>query len=86
MLLLNIQSVVIGLVVGLGDVGRTDAVTYLTNERGTSTQSVDIGTIGTLAKGADDRLTRNEHLLAVLIFADDTISRNLLTRIFRMGR
>ena len=86
MLLLNIQSGVIGLVDGLGDVGRTDAVTYLTNERGTSTEGIHIGTVGTLAKGADDRLARNEHLVAVLILADDTISRNLLTRIFRMSR
>lgn len=86
MFLLNIQSCVIGLVDGLGDVGRTDAVAHLTNERSTSTQGIHIGTIGTLTKGADDRLTRNKHLVAVLILADDTIGRNLLTRIFRMSR
>ena len=86
MLLLNIQSCVIGLVDGLGDIGGTDAVAYLTDERGAPTEGIHIGTVGTLAKGADDGLAWNEHLVAVLILADDTISRNLLTRIFRMGR
>ncbi len=86
MILLNIQSGMIGLVDGLGDVGRTDAVAYLTDERGTSTEGIHIGTIGTLAKGADDRLARNEHLVAVLILADDTVGSNLLTDIFGMGR
>ena len=76
----------VGFVDGLGDVGGTDAVAYLTDEGGAAAEGFDIGTVGTLAKGADDRLARNEHLLAVLIFADDTISRNLLTRIFCMSR
>ena len=58
-MLLNIQSGVIGLVDGLGDVGRTDAVAHLANKRGTSTEGIHIGTVGTLAKGADDRLTWN---------------------------
>ena len=86
MLLLNIQSSVIGLVDGLGDVGGTDAVAYLTDEWGTTAEGIDIGTVGTLSKGADDRLARNKHLVAVLILADDTIGSNLLTYIFSMGR
>ena len=86
MLLLNIQSGVIGLVDGLGDVGGTDAVTYLTDERGASAEGIDIGTVGTLAKGADDRLAWDKHLVAILILADDTIGSNLLTHIFGMGR
>ena len=86
MLLLNIQSCVIGLVDGLGDISRTDAVAYLANKRSTSAEGIDIGTIGTLTKGADDRLAWNEHLVAVLILADDTIGSNLLTDVFGMGR
>jgi hypothetical protein len=77
---------VIGLVDGLGDVGRTDAVAYLTDERGASTKSIHIGTVGTLAKSTDDGLAGNEHLVAVLILADDTIGSNPLTHIFGMGR
>ena len=86
MILLNIQSSMIGLVDGLGDVGRTDAVAYLTDERGASTEGIHIGTIGALAEGTDDRLARNEHLVAVLILAHDTVGSNLLTNIFGMGR
>ena len=86
MILLNIQSGMIGLVDGLGNVGRTDAVAYLTDERGTPTEGIHNGTVGALAEGTDDRLARNEHLVAVLILADDTIGSNLLTYIFSMGR
>ena len=76
----------IGLVNGFGDVGGTDAVAYLTDERGASSEGIDISTIGTLTKGTDDRLTGNERLVAVLILADDTVGRDLLTDIFGMGR
>ena len=85
-IILDIQRGVIGLVDGLGDVGGTDAVAYLTDKRGTAAEGIDIGTVGTLAKGADDRLARNKHLVAILILADDTIGSNLLTYIFSMGR
>jgi hypothetical protein len=77
---------VIGLVDGFSDVSGTDAVAYLADERGTLAEGIDIGTVGTLAKGADDCLARNEHLVAVLILADDAIGSNLLTGIFRMSR
>ena len=76
----------IGLVDGLGDVGGTDTVAYLTDERGAAVEGIDIGTVGTLAKGADDRLAGNEHFLAVLILADDAIGSNLLTGLFGMCR
>ena len=76
----------IGLVDGLGDVGWTDAIAYFSDERSASAEGIDNGTVGTLTKGADDRLARNKHLVAVLILADDAIGSNLLTRIFRMGR
>ena len=46
----------IGLVDGLGDVGGTDAVAYLANERGTAAEGIHVGTVGALAQGADDRL------------------------------
>ena len=48
---LDIQGGVIGLVDGLGDVGGTDAVAYLTDERGTSAEGIDIGTVGTSRRG-----------------------------------
>ena len=86
MLLLNIQSGVIGFVDGLGDVGGTDAVAYLADEGGTMAKGIDIGTVGALAKGADDRLARNKHLVAILIFADDAVGSNLLTNIAGMSR
>ena len=76
----------IGFVDGLGDVGGTDAVANLTDERGASAEGIDIGTVGTLAKGADDRLARNKHLVAILILANDAIGSNLLTYIFSMSR
>ena len=52
----------IGLVDGLGDVGGTDAVAYLANERGTAAEGIHVGTVGALAQGADDRLTRKRAL------------------------
>ena len=76
----------IGLVDGFGDVGGTDAVAYLTDERSAAAEGFHISTVGTLAKGADDRLAWNKHLVAVLIFADDTVGSNLLTYILGMGR
>ena len=76
----------ISLVDGLCDVCRTNAVTYLTNEWGTSAKGIHIGTVGTLTKGADDRLARNKNLIAILILADDTIGRNLLTNVSGMSR
>ena len=85
-IILDIQGGVIGLVDGLGDVGGADAVAYLTDERGAATKGIDIGTVGTLAKGADDGLTRNEHLTAILILTDDAIGCDLLTDILGMGR
>ena len=76
----------IGLVDGFGDVGGTDAVAYLTDEWGTTAEGIEIGTVGTLTKGTDDRLARNKYLVAVLILADNTIGSNLLSGIFGMSR
>ena len=76
----------ISLVDGFGDVGRADAVAYLTDKRGTASKRIHIGTVGTLAQGADDSLAWDEHLMAFLILADNTIGRNLLPYIFCMGR
>ena len=76
----------ISLVNGLGDVCGTNTITNLTDKRGTSAEGIDIGTIGTLTKGADDCLARNKHLIAILILADDTIGSNLLANVSGMSR
>ena len=56
----------VGFVDGLGDVGGTDAVAYLTDEWGTPAEGIDIGTVGTLAKGTDDRLAVEVQHVATL--------------------
>ena len=75
----------IGFVDGLGNVCGTDAVAYFTDKRGASAEGIHISTVGTLAKGTDDRLAWNNNLIAILILAENTIGSNLLTNISSMG-
>lgn len=69
----------IAFVDGLGDVGRTNAVTNFADEWSAETECINIGTIGTLADGTDDGLARDENLIAILIAADDAFWSDMET-------
>ena len=70
----DIQSCVIALIDGVGDVGNADAVADLPHPGGAGAQLVHGGAVGALAHGADDRAAGDKNLVAGLVLADQALA------------